>query len=140
MRSILSPLRFSGLRNTFSSAARSLRIALTSGPAVWRERPERGWRQIDQGLQTRKDLTLQRVWQEACENNLEGYSYSRFCDLYRRWLKKLDLGLRQERRAREKTFVDYAGATIPIDDLKTGEATLGRIWGNGSAQQHGWRS
>ena len=54
------------------------------------------------------------VWQEGRESNPEGYGYSRFCDLYRRWLKKLDLVLRQEHRAGEKMFVDYAGATIPI--------------------------
>ena len=37
------------------------------------------------------------------------YGYGRICDLYRRWLKKLDLVLRQEHRAGEKMFVDYAG-------------------------------
>ena len=41
--------------------------------------------------------------------------------MYRRWLKKLDLVLRQEHRAGEKMFVDYAGATIPIHDPQTGE-------------------
>ena len=46
---------------------------------------------------------------------------SRFCDLYRRWLKKRDLVLRQEHRAGEKLFVDYAGDTIPIYDPNTGE-------------------
>jgi hypothetical protein len=47
--------------------------------------------------------------------------YSRFCDLYRRWLKQLDLVLRQEHRAGEKLFVDYAGDTIPIQDARTGD-------------------
>ena len=77
--------------------------------------------QIHQELQTHKDLTLQLVWQEGRESNPEGYGYSRFCDLYRRWLKKLDLVLRQEHRAGEKMFVDYAGATIPIHDPQSGE-------------------
>jgi transposase len=36
-------------------------------------------------------------------------------------VKKLDLVLRQEHRAGEKMFVDYAGATIPIYDPKSGE-------------------
>ncbi len=44
---------------------------------------------------------------------------SRF-EFYRRWLKKLDLVLRQEHRAGEKLFVDYAGATIPIHDPESG--------------------
>jgi transposase len=92
-----------------------------SAPAVWRKHPEPDWPQIHQELQTHKDLTLQLVWQEGRESNPEGYAYSRFCDLYRRWLKKLDLVLRQEHRAGEKMFVDYAGATIPIYDPQTGE-------------------
>jgi transposase len=36
-------------------------------------------------------------------------------------LKKLDLVLRQEHRAGEKMFVDYAGATIPIHHAESGE-------------------
>ena len=91
-------------------------------PAVWRKHPEPDWTQIHKELQTHKNLTLQLVWQEGRENNPEGYAYSRFCDLYRRWLKKLDLVLRQEHRAGEKMFVDYAGATIPVYDPESGEA------------------
>jgi len=55
-----------------------------------------------------KNLTLQLVWQEERREQPGGLRYSRFCDLYRRWLKKLDLVLRQEHRAGEKLFVDYA--------------------------------
>jgi len=88
--------------------------------AVWRKHPEPDWSQIHQELQTHKDLTLQLVWQEGRESHPEGYAYSRFCDLYRRWLKKLDLVLRQEHRAGEKMFVDYAGATIPVYDPQSG--------------------
>ena len=89
-------------------------------PAVWRRYPEPDWTQVHQQLQTHKDLTLQLVWQERREHNPEDYGYSRFCDLYRRWLKKLDLVLRQEHRAGEKMFVDYAGATIPVQDPENG--------------------
>jgi transposase len=90
-------------------------------PSIWRKHPEPDWTQIHQELQTHKDLTLQLVWQEGRESNPDGYGYSRFCDLYRRWLKKLDLVLRQEHRAGEKMFVDYAGATIPIQNPESGE-------------------
>jgi len=90
-------------------------------PEVWRKHPEPDWAKIQQELQTHKNLTLQLVWQEEREGNPEGYGYSRFCDLYRRWLKTLDLVLRQEHRAGEKLFVDYAGDTIPIYDPRTGD-------------------
>jgi transposase len=91
-------------------------------PAIWRKHAEPAWTQIHQELQTHKDLTLQLVWQESRESNPDGYGYSRFCDLYRRWLKKLDVVLRQEHRAGEKMFVDYAGATIPIHNPESGDA------------------
>jgi len=96
--------------------------------AVWRKHPEPDWTQIHQELQTHRDLTLQLVWQEARESNPEGYGYSRFCGLYRRWLGKLDLVLRQEHRAGEKMFVDYAGATIPIYDPRTGAAQQAAVF------------
>jgi transposase len=97
-------------------------------PEVWRKHPEPDWTQIHQELQTHKDLTLQLVWQESRESNPEGYGYSRFCDLYRRWLSKLDLVLRQDHRAGEKMFVDYAGATIPIHDPSSGEVRAAAVF------------
>jgi len=89
-------------------------------PGGRRKQSEPDWTKIHQELQTHKNLTLQLVWQEGRESDPEGYGYSRFCDLYRRWMKKLDLVLRQDHRAGEKMFVDYAGDTIPIHDPGTG--------------------
>jgi transposase len=68
----------------------------------------------------RKGVTLQLLWHEYKEANPEGYQYSQFCDLYRQWVEKLDVCLRQEHRAGEKLFVDYAGQTLPIQDPQTG--------------------
>ena len=90
-------------------------------PEVWRKHAEPDWAGIHQQLKTDKNLTLQLIWQERRESNPEGYGYSRFCDLYRRWLKKLDLVLRQTYRAGEKMMVDYAGATLAIYDPDNGE-------------------
>jgi transposase len=69
----------------------------------------------------KKSVTLQLLWYEYKQGNPHGYQYSQFCNLYRQWLKKLDLTLRQEHRAGEKVFVDYAGQTVPIVDPQTGE-------------------
>ena len=65
-------------------------------PAVWRKHPEPDWPPILEELQKHRDLTLALVWQERRESDPEGYGYSRFCDLYRQWLNKRDLVLRQE--------------------------------------------
>jgi transposase len=69
----------------------------------------------------RKGVTLQLLWHEYKQANPDGYQYSRFCYHYQQWVKKLDLCLRQEYRAGEKLFVDYAGQTMEITDPETGE-------------------
>jgi transposase len=69
----------------------------------------------------KKGVTLQLLWHEYKEANPDGYQYSRFCYHYQQWVQKLDLCLRQEYRAGEKLFVDYAGQTMEIADPETGE-------------------
>ena len=78
--------------------------------------------EIHRQLQTHKHVTLQLLWEEYRQSQPEGYRYSRFCELYRRWRRKQDLVLRQEHRAGAKMFVDWAGDTIPIYDRNGGEA------------------
>ena len=71
----------------------------------------------------KKHVTLQLLWHEYREKNPEGYQYSQFCLRYRTWAKTLDISLRQDYKAGEKLFVDYAGDTIPIHDPATGTTT-----------------
>ncbi len=65
----------------------------------------------------RKGVTLMLLWQEYKEQYPDGYQYSQFCHLYRQWADRLDPVMRQEHRAGEKTFVDYAGMTVDVFDL-----------------------
>ena len=65
-------------------------------------------------------LTQQLLWEEYRQANPDGYRYSRFCELYQRWRRKQDVVLRQEHKAGEKLFVDWAGTTIPIYDPSGG--------------------
>jgi hypothetical protein len=60
------------------------------------------------------------LWEEYRQSNPDGYQYNRFCELYRRWRRKQDVVLRQEHKAGEKLFVDWAGTTIPIHDPRGG--------------------
>jgi transposase len=77
--------------------------------------------EVRRQLQTHKHLTLQLVWEEYREAQPDGYGYSRFCELYDRWSRNQDVVLRQEHRAGEKMFVDWAGDTIPLHNQRTGE-------------------
>ena len=76
---------------------------------------------IHEQLRSSKYVTLQLLWEEYRQGSPEGYRYSRFCELYQRWRSKLDVVLRQEHKAGEKMFVDWAGATIPVYDRLTGQ-------------------
>jgi transposase len=71
----------------------------------------------------RKHMTLQRLWEEYKENNPDGYQYSQFCLRYHTWAHTLDVSLRQDYKAGEKLFVDYAGDTVAIHNPATGETT-----------------
>ena len=77
-------------------------------------------------------VTQQLLWEEYRQANPDGYQYSRFCELYQRWRRKQDVVLRQEHKAGEKLFVDWAGTTIPIHDPRGGPVQqahlLSRCW------------
>lgn len=66
------------------------------------------------------NLTLDQLWQEYKAQHPDGYQYSQFCELYRRFREKQDLVLRQCHKAGEKLFVDY-GDGLFLTDTATGE-------------------
>ncbi len=68
--------------------------------AQGRRRPEPDRGRVHRELR-RKGVTLQLLWLEYKREHPNGYQYSRFCDLYRRWLKTADLVMRQVHRAGE---------------------------------------
>ena len=67
---------------------------------------------VHEQLRTHRHVTLQLLWEEYRDANPEGYRYSRFCERYQRWRKKLDVVMRQEHKAGEKTFIHWAGSTL----------------------------
>jgi transposase len=83
-------------------------------------RPTPDFARLHQELQSNRHLTLELLWEEYRQSHPDGYAYSRFCELYHRWRRHLDVVLRHEHKAGEKLFVDYAGDTIPIHDPKGG--------------------
>jgi transposase len=69
----------------------------------------------------KKGVTLQLLHLEYLEVHPDGYQYTQFCEIYRRWAKKRRLSMRQVHRAGEKMFVDYAGQKPHYVDASTGE-------------------
>lgn len=77
----------------------------------------------------RKAVTLQLLWEEYYEAHKErAYSRTQFCVLYQRWCRKLDTSMRQRHKAGDKLFIDYAGQTMPIVDMNTGETKEAQIF------------
>ena len=76
----------------------------------------------------RKSVTLRLLWVEYREAHPDGLGYSQFCELYRRWLKRLNPSMRLSHKGGEKVFVDYAGQTVPIVDPHTGEIGQAQIF------------
>lgn len=92
------------------------------GPRPWPD-----WSEIHREL-SGKGVTLFLLWEEYKQANPQGYQYSWFCHQYRQWAGKLDLVMRQEHRAGEKMFVDYAGQIVPVVDRTTGEMREAQIF------------
>jgi transposase len=77
----------------------------------------------------RKGVTLALLWEEYRQAHGEAtYQYSRFCDLYREFARRLKRSMRQTHRAGEKLFVDYAGDTVETVDANTGEIRRAHIF------------
>ena len=91
------------------------------------QRPMPDWARVHEELGG-KGVTLSLVWQEYKGVYPEGYEYSQFCERYRRWSETLDVCLRQNHKAGEKLFVDYAGQTMPVTDPSTGEVRQAEIF------------
>jgi transposase len=92
------------------------------------DRPTPDWAVVHQELK-HKGVTLQLLWEEYKTGWPEdGFQYSWFCKAYRDWMGLLDVSMRQEHRAGEKLFVDYAGQTVPVADPRTGELRAAQIF------------
>jgi transposase len=76
----------------------------------------------------RKGVTLFLLWEEYRVQYPNGYEYSFFTVLYREWKSGLDVVMRQDHKAGEKLFVDYAGMTVPIVNQETGEISEAQVF------------
>ena len=76
-----------------------------------------------------KGVTLRLLHEEYKHLHPQAhYQYTQFCHIYQSWKKKQRLSLRQVHKAGDSLFVDYAGPTIPIIDLQTGDTFQANIF------------
>jgi transposase len=85
------------------------------------------WQYIHLELK-KKSVTLMLLWLEYKKSYPDGYQYTQFCNHYNAWAKKTDVVFTNNHNAGEKVFLDYAGQTIPIWDVTTGESRQAQIF------------
>ncbi|MGH7634271.1 MAG: helix-turn-helix domain-containing protein [Gemmatimonadaceae bacterium] len=123
VRDYVGRFRASGLRWPVTEAmdeatlARALFARDVAPPITSRPLPD--WPAVAEEKK-RKGVTLHLLWAEYREREPAGYGYSQFAERYRRWRATIDPVMRQEYRAGERIFVDYAGLTMDVVDATTG--------------------
>jgi transposase len=95
----------------------ALERRLLVAPEQPRDHVQPDYGRVHQALR-RKGMTLMLLWEEhrADHADAQTYSYSQFCENYRRFTKQLKRSMRQIHRAGEKLFIDYAGQTVALAD------------------------
>jgi transposase len=99
-------------------------------PPTFEEKPARplpDWTAVHRELK-RRGVTLLLLWEEYRAEHADGYGYSRFCDLYRKWSETISPTMRQVHGPGEKLFVDFAGDTVPVFDAATGAERLAHVF------------
>jgi transposase len=96
------------------------RLFTDTAAAYQPTRPLPDWESVHKDLR-RKGMTLQLLWEEYRQDHPDGYGYTQFCNYYRNWKQDLHVVMRLQHVAGERTFVDWAGQTIPWTDPGTGQ-------------------
>ena len=92
-----------------------------------RRRLEPDWSSLVREVK-RPGVNLMVLWEEYRDVHPEGYGYSRFCDLFREFERRLSPVMRQHHAAGDKAFVDYSGKKVPIVDPATGVVRKAEIF------------
>jgi transposase len=93
----------------------------------FRRRAEPDWAALARELK-RPGVNLTVLWEEYRAAHPDGYGYSRFCDLFREFERRLSPVMRQHHVAGDKVFVDYSGKKVPIVDPLTGTVRAAEIF------------
>ncbi len=92
-----------------------------------KNRPLPDWERVILEMR-KKAMTLRLLWREYRDAHPQGLGYTQFCVHYRAHLKQMTPVMRQIHKAGDKTFVDYAGMTIPWVDCSSGEVHQAQIF------------
>jgi transposase len=69
----------------------------------------------------RVGVTLELLHLEYLQEHPDGYRYTAYCEVYRRWRARKPVWMRQSHKAGEKAFTDYSGKKPHLIEPSTGE-------------------
>jgi len=116
------------LPDTMSVAELEVRLFPSATGEVRNNLAVPDWAHVHRELR-RKGVTLALLWEEyKAAHRADGYGYSRFCELYRRWEERLSPTMRQHHIAGDRVFVDYAGDTLDVICPETGEVRQAQVF------------
>jgi transposase len=91
------------------------------------EMPLPEWEDVYRELR-KKGMTRRLLWREYRDIHSDGLGYTQFCERYRAYVKTITPVMRQVHKGGEKTFVDYAGMTVPWLNPATSEIHEAQIF------------
>jgi transposase len=109
------------------AALEQLLFPAPNGTLGARRHPEPDWAALAREMK-RPGVSLSILWEEYDAAQSQGYGYSRFCELYREFDRRLSPTMRQTHVAGHKAFVDYSGKKVAIVDPLTGEVCMAEIF------------
>ena len=79
-------------------------------------KPDPDFGSIQKALQQDSNKNLQYIWEDYRLNNLEGLSYSQFCERFRRWKNESghNVNMHIEREPGKEIMIDWMGDTLEI--------------------------
>lgn len=90
--------------------------------------PQPNWENIHIEMKRDKCATLKVLHEEYLRQHPDGMMYVRFCQLYKKYVKKLKPYLRMNYRAGEYAFVDFVGPTVTIHAFDNGAKEEAQIF------------
>jgi len=109
------------LAEQLTEAELQAQVYHSSGPPK-REQKTPDWNVVHQELAQHRSLTLAVLWEEYNDQYPNGYSYTRYCQLYRQWPKsQVQPVMRHIHRAGDRLYIDYSGKKPFYLDPVTGQ-------------------
>lgn len=99
-----------------------LEVLLFPEHASIAHRPQPDWETVKKQL-AQKNMTLERVWHAYRKAHPDGFSYGHFCARFRDWNGTQDVVLQIHHKAGDNLFVGFAGTTVNVTNLVSGEVT-----------------